>query len=355
MMNNYFCVLPFYSIEIGHNNPKNIYCCRLPVGTDINAVQQSMIDQQRSPACNTCWKLEDQGLTSERQLHNNTFDFYLDRDLEKIQQDAVAQRNTPQIIKLATSNLCNGTCVTCNSYCSSAWAALENKKINYNKISAAEIEKIDWADIKQLSFVGGEPLLEKLNFEILDRLVKSNNTSCFISIVTNGSCALTPNQIQLLSKFPNLNICLSIDGVGSRFEYMRYPLDWGVLCKNLQRFKKLTSNISVSAMVSNLNIFYYSEMIDFFVEQDINYLCKQIEHPGYFAPGNLPNKFKQQVLDNNPRYHDQVNSFLNMGSYDHSLFLRCCNEIRRQDELKNICISDYLPTNFLQKSSIELG
>ena len=354
-MNNYFCVLPFYSIEIGHNNPKNIYCCRLPVGTDINAVQQSMIDQQRSPACNTCWKLEDQGLTSERQLHNNTFDFYLDRDLEKIQQDAVAQRNTPQIIKLATSNLCNGTCVTCNSYCSSAWAALENKKINYNKISAAEIEKIDWADIKQLSFVGGEPLLEKLNFEILDRLVKSNNTSCFISIVTNGSCALTPNQIQLLSKFPNLNICLSIDGVGSRFEYMRYPLDWGLLCENLQRFKKLTSNISVSAMVSNLNIFYYSEMIDFFVEQDINYLCKQIEHPGYFAPGNLPNKFKQQVLDNNPRYHDQVNSFLNMGSYDHSLFLRCCNEIRRQDELKNICISDYLPTNFLQKSSIELG
>jgi len=305
--------------------------------------------------CNTCWKLEDQGLTSERQLHNNTFDFYLDRDLEKIQQDAVAQRNTPQIIKLATSNLCNGTCVTCNSYCSSAWAALENKKINYNKISAAEIEKIDWADIKQLSFVGGEPLLEKLNFEILDRLVKSNNTSCFISIVTNGSCALTPNQIQLLSKFPNLNICLSIDGVGSRFEYMRYPLDWGLLCENLQRFKKLTSNISVSAMVSNLNIFYYSEMIDFFVEQDINYLCKQIEHPGYFAPGNLPNKFKQQVLDNNPRYHDQVNSFLNMGSYDHSLFLRCCNEIRRQDDLKNICISDYLPTNFLQKSSIELG
>lgn len=352
-MNNYFCVLPFYSIEIGHNIPKNIYCCRLPWDTDINEVQQSMINQQRSPSCNTCWKLEDQGLTSERHLHNNTFDFYLDCDLEKIEQDVADQRNQPQIIKLSTSNLCNGTCVTCGSYASSAWAALENKKINYNKISPEEIEKINWADIKQLSFVGGEPLLEKLNFEILNRLVESNNTKCFISFVTNGSCELTTKQFELLGKFQNLNICVSIDGAGPRFEYLRYPLSWDVLNKNLQQFKKITSNISVSAMVSNLNIFYFSEMIDFFNEQGLKYLCKQIEHPEYFAPGNLPIEFKQQVLDNNPRYHNQVKSFLNFGSYDPYLFLRCCNEIRHQDELKNIQISDYLPINFLQKSSIK--
>lgn len=352
-MNNYFCVLPFYGVEISHNNPNNIYCCRLPGGTDIKQVQQSMIDQQRSPACNTCWKLEDRSLTSERQIHNVTFDFYLDRDLEKIEQDTIDQLTQPQIIKLGTSNLCNGTCVTCGSDASSAWAALENKSIKYNKISTEDIEKINWADIKQLSFVGGEPLLEKLNFEILNRLIDSNNTNCFVSIVTNGSCALTASQFQMLEKFPNLNICLSIDGVGKRFEYMRYPLSWDLLCENLEKFKKITNNISVSVMISNVNVFYYSELIEFFNKHNLNYLCKQVEHPQYFSPSNLPDEFKQQVLDNNPQYRNQVESFLNMGTYNSKLFKKSCEELQRQDALKNIKLFDYLPINFLQKSTVE--
>jgi len=345
-MNNYFCVLPFYSVEIAHNSPDNIYCCRLPAGTDIKQVQQSIVDQQRSPSCGACWRLEDRGLTSERQIHNRTFDFYLDRDLEKIEQDAIDQLNHPQIIKVGTSNLCNGTCVTCGSDASSAWAALENKPIKYNKISTEKLEKINWANIKQLSFVGGEPLLEKFNFEILNRLVESNNTNCFVSVVTNGSCALTPAQFQTLSKFQNLNICLSIDGVGKRFEYMRYPLSWELLRNNLEQFKKITSNISVSAMISNVNIFYYSELMEFFHDQQLNYLCKQIEQPRHFSPGNLPTEFKQQVLDNNPKYLDQVKSFLNMGTYNTGLFQKCCDELQRQDTLKHISIFDYLPTNF---------
>lgn len=349
-MNNYFCVLPFYGVEISHNTPKNIYCCRLPAGTDITQVQKSILARERSTACGVCWKLEDQGRTSERQIHNATFDFYLDRDLEKIEQDVHGQRNGPQIIKLGTSNLCNGTCVTCNSDASSAWAALENKLISYNKISPAELEKINWADIQQLSFVGGEPLLEKLNFEILQRLIQANNTSCFVSIVTNGSCALTGNQLEILSQFSNFNICLSIDGVGKRFEYMRYPLDWNLLCKNISQFKKITPNISVSAMISNVNVFYYTELVEFFKQQGLPYLCKQIEQPSYFAPGNLPAEFKHLVLDKNSKYQAEVQSFLNMGSYSASKFQQCCDEIRRQDQLKNINISQYLPVNFLQIS-----
>lgn len=354
-MNNYFCVLPFYGVEIGHNFPKNIYCCRLSPSADINKVQQSMLDQQRALSCSTCWKLEDQGLASERQLHNTAFDYYLDRDLEKIEQDAINQLNRPQIVKLHTSNLCNGTCVTCGSHSSSAWAALENKKINYNKMSIDAIDAIDWADIKQLSFVGGEPLLEKLNFEILNRLIECHNTDCFISVVTNGSCELTSFQTQLLSQFKNLNICLSIDGIGSRFEYLRYPLSWDVLCKNLRLFRTITSNISVSAMISNLNVFYYTELMDFFREQNLKYLCKQVDDPLYFAPGNLPDWFKQQVLDHNPRYADQIKSFLSIGSYSTFMFSKCCEEIQRQDALKNISIDQYLPVNFLQKSTVQLS
>mgnify|MGYP003704344847 CR=1 FL=1 len=60
----------------------------------------------------------------------------------------------------------------------------------------------------------------------------------------------------IISNFKNLNICVSIDGTGSVFEYLRYPLKWNKLTENLKKFKAITPMVSVSAMISNLNIFF---------------------------------------------------------------------------------------------------
>jgi MoaA/NifB/PqqE/SkfB family radical SAM enzyme len=342
-MNDYFCVLPFFSVELSHKLNKNIYCCRLSQNTDITEVQKSILNFERSPNCSACWQLEDQGLPSERQIHNSTFDFYSDCDIDKIEQDVRSGNYGPQIIKLATSNLCNGTCITCGSTSSSAWAALENQPIQYEIINDTHISHINWAKIVQLSFVGGEPLLEKRNFKILQNLIDLGNTNCFISLVTNGSLEITERQLEILSKFTNLNICVSIDGTDQIFEYTRYPLQWSVLLKNLQSFKSITSNLSVSCMISNLNIFYYDNIIDFFKQQDLSYLCKQIEYPDIYAPGNLPEEFKELVIKQNPKYANEVTGFLSYGTYSVQKFKDFCDEISRQDQLKNISIDNYLP------------
>ena len=327
-MNNYFCVLPFFSYDISQINSKNIYCCRLKSGTDIKQVRQSILNQQRAPECSTCWKLEDQGLTSERQLHNSAFDFYSDRDLEKIEQNVVNGVYSSQIIKLSTSNLCNGTCVTCGSSASSAWASLENKKINYNKISQDEIEKINWKDIKQLSFVGGEPLLEKLNFEVLQRLIETNNTNCFISIVTNGSCELTPGQLELLSQFKNTNLCISIDGIGPVFEYMRFPLKWNVLLKNIEQFKPIVKHLSVSYTLSNVNILYYQETIDWFNSQGLQFYHNLVTSAAHYNINSMPESVKSDPAI--------AQFFREHQPSDDILFQKAITDLERQDKLKNI-------------------
>jgi hypothetical protein len=336
-MNNYFCVLPFFSYEASLQHTQNIYCCRLAPGTNIQDVQDSIKNKQRSSACATCWKLEDQGLESERKIHNRTFDYYADRDLELVEQDAIANGFTPKIIKLTTSNLCNATCITCGAHSSTAWAKLENRPIKY---AVANTTAIDFADIVQLSFVGGEPLLEKKNFDILEELIDLRNTNCFISVVTNGSIELSQRQLTVLSQFKNLNICLSIDGIGDQFNYLRWPLKWNQLQHNLTLFKQLAQHISVSCMISNLNVFYYSDLIDFFDSNQLKYLCKQVVDPAYFAPGNLPDEFKQRVLDNNKKYHNEVSAFL---SYGGGLLENFWQEVDRQDQLKGTNIEDYLP------------
>ena len=64
----------------------------------------------------------------------------------------------------------------------------------------------------------------------------------------------------------------------------------------------------------------------------------------------MTNNFKRLVLDNNPNYQKQVQGFLSISDYDADLFTQCCEEICRQDRLKNINIFDYMPVNILQES-----
>lgn len=347
-MNNYYCVLPYYSVETEFKDPnKNIFCCRLAPEANIEDVRLSIKNKQRSPSCSTCWKLEDSGLKSERQVHNETMDFLLDLNLENIETASLAKGFNPLKIKLTTSNLCNGTCVTCNSRLSSAWASLEGQSPKYKTFDIAQLD-VNWGEIVSLSFVGGEPLLDKKNFSILEMLVEQDNTDCFISFVTNGSIELNKQQLDLLSKFSKLNICLSIDGVGKSFEYMRYPLQWNTLLSNLKLFKEI-GEVSVSCMVSNLNIYYYSQYVDFFKENNLNYLCKQITAPNIFSPGNLPESAKQIIRNHNKDYITDVDSFLKSGSHSPEKYKNLKKEVSRQDSLKGISIADYMPAvaNFL--------
>lgn len=344
-MNDYYCVLPFYSVETKFSNPnKNIYCCRLQPDTDIRQLRNNMLAEERTHNCNTCWKLENAGLTSERQIHNQTMDFLLDLNIDNIEKRSIAKGFDPVNIKLATSNLCNGQCVTCNSTLSSAWAQLEGKSTQYISMDFDKLDAdVDWSRIVSLSFVGGEPLLEKKNIDLLEKLVELNNTKCFISFVTNGSVTLSERQVNLFRKFENLNICLSIDGTESVFEYVRYPMQWATLLKNLKVYRTITNNISVSCMISNLNIYYYSNIVDFFKDQGLNYLCKQVEDPIIFSPANLSPDAKQQVLKNNPAYQDDVAGFLNIDNiYNEELYKQYTVEIARQDSLKKINVKDYM-------------
>lgn len=302
-----------------------------------------MLSDQRHSGCSSCWNLEDNGVESERVIHNRSFDFYKDKDIEVIIDDAVNGKATPQIIKIATSNLCNGTCVTCGSLHSSAWASLEKKKTFLIKSNLKPLETVNWKEIVQLSFVGGEPFLEKSNFDILQNLINVGNTDCFISIVTNGSVELKQSYLEILSKFKNLNVCFSIDAIEEKFEYIRNPISWKSLLENLEKIKIFTKNISVSCTVSNLNIMYLDETIEFFEQQKIKYHCKNVASPAMFSPGNLPDEVKSAIANKELKHKDHVMSFLKINTFSTELFNNFWKEIDRQDQLKNISINNWLP------------
>jgi sulfatase maturation enzyme AslB (radical SAM superfamily) len=165
----------------------------------------------------------------------------------------------------------------------------------------------------------------------------------FLSIVTNGSVELTTRQKEVLSKFKNINFSISIDGTESVFEYMRYPLKWPVLINNLNFFQGLTDNISSNYTLSNLNILYHNQTIDWFNKNKIIYSVNPIYNPTWLQPRALPESIKKLLKQQlsitdyttfiGPIHTDQ----------DQQNYRTMLDQIKMQDVAKKIKMIDYLP------------
>lgn len=333
-----FCVLPFYGMEY----PLNKECCLMDYSVEsIDSVKQKMLEGTRSDACKKCWTLEDKGIVSDRIIKNNHVDVILDKDLKVIENECNLGNYDLLHYKIDTDNTCNAACITCDGAFSTHWITLEKKQgLSINKpwsLSLNELN-INYQKAKSINFRGGESLLSKSNFEILRKLIENKNTDCFVSFTTNGSIKLNQTQIEILSHFKKLNFCLSIDGIGSKFEYLRYPLKWNSLLENIEQYKQLDIDLSASFTLSNINMMYYSETVEWFRANKIAYLNNIVYNPNYFSPGSLPKKIKEKIIDKNNLIFISTHN-----DQDDLLFQQFLVKIQEQDSLKNIRMQDYVP------------
>jgi len=347
-MNNYFCVLPFFGYEFTMDN-NGTHCCLLPKDYNIDALRESILAGQRSEFCNACWSLEDKGLTSDRKLKNAALDFYWDRDIKFIEEDARQGKYQPIMIKNVTSNTCNSTCVTCSSKYSTAWSTLEKKiglvPFNPKSMTKESITKnLNFKEMLSLNLIGGEPLYEKLNFYILEQLLAHGNDKCFIQVTTNGSTVLSDNHKTLLKQFKNSNFNISIDGTGPVFEYLRYPIKWKEMLTTLEYFRSITDNISVSYTVSNLNVWYHTETVEWFKKENLPYNYNPVIHPRYFRPSALPERIKAAIFNKYGRT-EELEFFLGTlhTEQDDVSFAKMLSVIVKQDNVKGISYANFLP------------
>lgn len=336
-----FCVLPFYGIEYPSET-----CCCIMKPADVSQVKQQMLNGTRPDACSTCWKLEDAGLLSDRIIKNSTLDYYSNRDLTLLYEDAKTNNATTISYKIDTSSVCNSTCVTCNGRFSSLWRQLE--KVNGAKVQAGffEIsnskaaELIDFSTAKAINFRGGEPLLSETNFFILEKLIEYNNTQCFISFTTNGSIIPNAKQLEILTKFAHVDFDLSIDGVGPVFEYLRYPLKWSSILQIVDWCKEHNFSVSASYTISNLNVMYHAQTINWFNSNNIRYINNLVTQPAHFSVTALPEVVKTAVIQ------ECAELALLLGKHtpqDIANFENFKIEISKQDQWKKIDIRNFLP------------
>lgn len=337
-----FCVLPFYGIEYPQNTP----CCLTPVGCSRETIKNEMLNGLRPIACKKCWTIEDAGLKSDRLIKNETLDFYYDRNIQGLYQECLGGNSKIVHYKIDTNNVCNLTCVTCGSNSSSAWAKLEqaNNVIPRKtwQLEPADVDTlIDYSTAKSIGFRGGEPFMSKTNFYILEQLLKYKNTNCFISFTTNGTFSLTQKQKKLIANFPNMNFCFSIDGVGPVFEYLRFPARFSQIENNIKFCRDNGIIIGVSYTISNLNILYHSQTVQWFKDNQLEFLNNIVYNPNCFRPSALPEQVKQQIINRNSiDLSNFLGTHTNKDDVDYVQFRK---EIEKQDKWKNIQLRHYLP------------
>jgi MoaA/NifB/PqqE/SkfB family radical SAM enzyme len=93
-------------------------------------------------------------------------------------------------------------------------------------------------NLGRLYITGGEPFLMKKVIDIIDYLIDSRNTHVILEFSTNCT-KITPDLLGKLSKFKELHLALSLDGIGDVHEYIRFPGKWSVIDRNIRLLQQL--------------------------------------------------------------------------------------------------------------------
>jgi len=146
-------------------------------------------------------------------------------------------------------NLCNAACQTCNQNLSTRIGSLTGPGFpiinNIEQFYNLPQERIVHLDIN-----GGEPSYSKNYKRLLKNLPPNLKT---LRLNTNCSTVLT-ELVDIAAKGIEVTVTASCDGVGSVFEFVRWPILWPDFYRNLMQYKTMPVKLNLWTTVSILNV-----------------------------------------------------------------------------------------------------
>jgi len=384
-----FCVLPWVSLEaspIGTVRP----CClaedeivdshsvRFNLRTaNLQEIQnseymyqlrQAFLAGEKPATCRKCWAEEDAGRTSKR-LHS------LDRLKHMISVDTWTQHpHLLMFLDLKLGNICNLKCRICGSWSSSTFAteelshmsdpAFRKSSFHYQMLRQGAWPRENqnfWNQvdamldqIRYIEFTGGEPFMIQEHFDMLQGMVDRGIAhQVEIHYNTNGT-QWPENAEQIWQHFRTVEIALSIDDLGDRFEYQRTNAVWSEVYANIERFRELRARnrniqLQVCSTVNIFNVWHLEGLAEWIDMQEFDFIYWNMLHePSYFSIASLPTAAKElarQRLDFatvrafHRQQFDQIRDFMMAGvSQDTDSIIESIRRLdqRRGQNLKSV-------------------
>lgn len=281
-----FCHAPQTNLDI---SPRGIMspCCKFRWdrydSPPCNINNDSLLDYQQHPVideikkdfdsgrwplgCERCKIEEDNGISSKRQL-------------DAVRWTDAYQRYNGQgwlTASIAFGNVCNLTCITCGPVSSSRWQqeymarhGIDIQPNYFYKKNFVDDLLAGAPELIHLDVPGGEPLLSgtKEQFDLMTRLIEQGRAAeISLHYTTNATVFPDPQWWNLWQHFKEVDIQLSVDGVGARNSYIRYPSDWNTVLDNISKYQLQIDQLrnirlSVSHTVSAYNVYYLPEFFN---------------------------------------------------------------------------------------------
>ena len=151
--------------------------------------------------------------------------------------------------------------------------------------------------IYNLKIIGGEPLIMKKHYELLDRLIEIDQAKHIqIKYQTNGTvlAAGKHNVLKYIPQFRSVIVCVSIDGVGKYNDYIRRRSDYQTIKDNIETFNKFPNvSVDLNSTVTFFSVLNLYKMVDDF-DHDHNWW--PIDRPSHMKASNLPQEIKDRLI-----------------------------------------------------------
>lgn len=254
-------------------------------------MRKLMLEGKRPEECDYCWRVEDlkdESLFSDR-IKKSTFPWNDPEDMENIPKMPWDANVSPRSIEVDFSSACNFKCVYCGPRFSTTWMkeikefgpykagditfnpiAYNPKFKGYEDLPLEEennpyIEAFwKWLpemikDLRVLRITGGEPLLSKNTFKVMDYLIKNPQPKLEFHINSNlgapaqhiDTLIVKINEIQktLIHGKP-VRIYTSGEGHGKKGEYIRNGLNYKYWLDNLDKVLTNSTKVRITIMVT---------------------------------------------------------------------------------------------------------
>lgn len=226
-------------------------------------LRHDLLQGKRPDICNDCHVMEQHGKVSGRQrqlLKVGVLENYFEKSLlssplqPSFDHSNMHNGKTNRTVtdwQIDLGNYCNGSCVFCSPESSSSLAT-EFKKIGL----IDQLPPLSWCDdpdllnkfvddlnlnpaVKYLHFIGGETVITPGFKKILQAMVNSGLSQQVTIGFTTNLTVWSDAVVELLEKFQQVNLGMSLETLTSINDYVRYPSQLELVKKTLDRWVSL--------------------------------------------------------------------------------------------------------------------
>jgi radical SAM protein with 4Fe4S-binding SPASM domain len=345
-MNEVMCSLPFNSISIDPSgnlrqccnsdkgvfveNVKRISVDEIINNKSIKNIRKSLLQNIKDPMCARCWRMEEIGNKSFRDIANENPDFGMEHLLPTDLKENIGYENL-RYIDITLGNKCNLACRMCHPGSSSLIAKqyielqypMHNAEIiEFDRTSRDKLlELIRLApNLASIYLLGGEPLINDFHDEILDLLIELDRDKNITIHYSTNLHSDIEKHLKRWKHFKLIETSVSIDGSDETYEYVRWPGSWKKVYNNLKQVCELADNDNnnlrpgVAITAQNLNVGNMPTLIEKLQEisKDISFYFIPVTGCNYIdmTPESVLRDTIEKLI---PMYdpHDRIKELIN--------------------------------------------